>query len=228
MILDSLRARKHIFAALFAIALPAAALAAHWEADSAHSTIGFSVRHMMVSNVVGSFSKFTASIDGDPADPTTAQVKAEIDVNSVSTGNEKRDAHLRNADFFDAAKFPTITFVSKKVEKNGDKLAMTGDLTMHGVTKEVKLDLDGPTEAVHAMGSTRRGISATGKLSRKDFGVSFNKLLEGGGMVVGDEVKLNLELELVEKNGAPAGHASPNPAPSTASAEASPSPAAEK
>ena len=203
---------KHLVSLLaLALATGAAAAPSHWEIDPAHATVGFSIRHMMVSNVGGAFSKFTGSVDVDPADPTTATVKADIDTASINTGNEKRDGHLRSPDFFDAAKFPTISFVSKKIEKNGDKLKVTGDLTMHGVTHEVALDVDGPTDAVKdPMGHTRRGVSVSGKVNRKDWGLTWSKTMDGGGLVLGDEVKLNFELELVEK---PAGgDASPSPA----------------
>jgi polyisoprenoid-binding protein YceI len=193
----------------------------HWEIDPSHSTVGFSIRHMMISNVSGSFTKFTGSVDVDPSDPTSAQVKVEIDTASINTGNEKRDDHLRNPDFFDAPKFPKTTFVSKKIEKSGEGLKLTGDLTMHGVTKEVTLDVEGPTQEIKdPYGNQRRGASATGKINRKDWGLTWSKNMDGGGLVLGDEVKLNIEVELVHKPGQPAGTASASPAPEVEKKEA--------
>lgn len=198
---------------LLIAALASAALAEpqHWEIDPAHSTVGFTVRHMTVSNVSGAFTAFKGSVDVDPSDPATAKVQAEIDTASVDTGNEKRDAHLKTADFFDAPAHPKITFTSKKIEKSGEGLKMTGDLTMHGVTREVALDVEAPSEAItDQKGNQRRGISATGKLDRKDFGLTWSKTLDGGGLVVGNEIKLKIDLELIHSKAAPA--ASPSPA----------------
>jgi polyisoprenoid-binding protein YceI len=201
----------HAILLLAALSSSAFAQAQRWEIDTAHSTVGFSVRHMTVSNVSGAFTAFTGSVDVDPADPASAKVQAEIDTASVNTGNEKRDAHLRNEDFFDAPKNPKITFVSKKIEKAGEGLKMTGDLTMHGVTKEVTLDVEAPSDAItDQKGNQRRGVSATGKLDRKEFGLNWSKTLDSGGLVVGNEIKLKIDLELISK-AAPA--ASPAPSP---------------
>lgn len=196
---------------LLALAGTAGAATVHYDIDETHASVGFTIKHMMVSNVAGSFAGVKGSVDVDPADPTTAKVTAEIDAKSINTGNGKRDDHLRAPDFFDVAKFPSLTYVSKKVEKNGDKYKMTGDLTMHGVTKEVVLDVEPPTEAIKdPWGNTRRGISATGKLSRKEWGLTYGKVMEGGGLMLGDEVKLSLDLELIE---AKPKDASPAPSP---------------
>lgn len=179
----------------------ATAGAVTWEIDPAHSTVGFSVRHMMVSNVRGQFNKFSGSVEVDPANLAGAKVQATIDVASVDTRNEKRDEHLKSPDFFDAAKFPQITFVSKKIEAAGDKKwKVTGALTMHGVTKDVVLDVEGPAgEVKDPMGNTRTGASATATVNRKDFGISFSKTLETGGVMVGDEITVSLEIEALKK-----------------------------
>jgi len=186
-------------AVLGAASLPA--LAETWAVDASHSTVGFSVRHMMVSNVRGAFGKFTASVDGSPADPATAKISATIEVASVDTRDAKRDAHLGTPDFFDAAKFPQMTFASAKVEKTSATTAkVTGILTLRGVTKPVVLDVEYTAPVKNPWGMTVVGASATGKINRKDFGVSWSKNLDGGGLVVGDEVTLQLDLELVKKD----------------------------
>jgi len=177
------------------------ALAETWNVDPAHSTVGFSVRHMMVSNVKGSFGKFTASVDGNPADPASAKISAKIEIASVDTRDAKRDDHLRSADFFDAAKFPTMTFTSTKVERVSATTAkVTGDLTIHGVTKPVVLDVVYTEPVKTPWGTNVVGATATGKVNRKDFGVNWSKSLDGGGVVVGDDVTIQLELELGSKN----------------------------
>lgn len=179
------------------------ALAETWTADPAHSNVGFSVKHMMVSNVKGSFGRFTATVDGSPADPASAKINATIDVASVDTREPKRDAHLRTADFFDAAKFPQMTFVSTKVEKvSATKAKVTGDLTLRGVTKPVTLDVEYTAPVKAPWGPTVVGATATGKINRQDFGVSFSKALETGGVLVGDEVTIQLELELSKQDAA--------------------------
>ena len=176
------------------------ALADAWTVDATHSTVGFHVRHMMVSNVKGTFDKFTATVDGDPADPASAKISATIDVASVNTREPKRDEHLRAADFFDAAKFPQMTFASTKVEKvSATKAKVTGNLTLRGVTKPVVLDVEYTAPVKSPWGQTVVGATATGRINRQDFGVSFSKTLETGGLLVGDEVTIQLELELVRK-----------------------------
>jgi polyisoprenoid-binding protein YceI len=184
------------------LAAPSIALAAPWEIDGAHSNAGFTVRHMMVSNVKGAFTKVTGTINWDEKDITKSTVEAAIDASTIDTNQAQRDAHLKSPDFFDVAKYPTINFKSKKVETAGEgKLKVTGDLTMHGVTKEVVLDVDGPAKEVKNPmdGSVRSGLSATTKFNRKDFGLGWNKVLESGGVAVGDEVSVALDLELVKK-----------------------------
>lgn len=188
-------------AAVIALSLPVAALASTWAIDTEHSNVGFKVRHLMVSNVKGSFEKFTGTVDLNDKDSAKSRVEVSIDTTSINTNVQKRDEHLRSADFFDVAKFPAMTFVSKKVVRAGkDRLKVTGDLTLHGVTKEVVLDVEGPTkESKDPWGNIRKGASATTKINRKDFGLTWNAALETGGVVVGDEVAISLEIELIRK-----------------------------
>lgn len=183
------------------VALPSLAFASNWEVDGSHSSAGFSVRHMMVSNVNGSFNVKSGAVNLDDKDITKSTVEAVLDATTVNTGNTKRDEHLKAPDFFDTAKFPTITFKSTKVEKAGEgKLKVSGDLTMHGVTKPVVLDVTGPSqESKDPWGNTRRGVQATTKLNRKEFGLTYNTALETGGVAVGEEVTVNLDLSLVKK-----------------------------
>jgi len=187
---------------LFALALLGASLAqaSTWEADPAHSHVDFKVQHMMISKVPGSFEKFTCSVNYDDKDVTQSSVQVTIDAASINTANEQRDTHLRSPDFFDVAKFPQLTFVSKRIEKTEGGLKIIGDLTIHGVNKEVTLDVDGPTPAVtDPWGMMRMGASATARIARSDFGVVWNKVLETGGVLVGDAVEISIEVELVKK-----------------------------
>lgn len=183
------------------VALPSMALASTWTVDPAHSSAEFSVKHMMVTNVKGSFNIKDGTVNLDDKDITKSTVEATLDAASVNTANAKRDEHLRAPDFFDTTKFPTITFKSKKVEKAGEgKLKVSGDLTMHGVTKPVVLDVTGPTkESKDPWGNTRTGVEATTKLNRKDFGLTYNTALETGGVAVGEEVSVTLDLSLTKK-----------------------------
>jgi len=199
---------------LFALS-PALAQASTWDVDPAHSTVEFSVRHMMVTTVKGQFQKVKGAVELDEKDVTKSSVEVSVDTASIDTREAKRDAHLKSADFFDAAKFPALTFKSTKVEKAGKgKLKVTGDLTMHGVTKPVVLTVDGPSASIKdPFGRTVRGVMATGKLDRKDWGMTWNKALDTGGMVVSDEVKLEINAELAERAAAPAEPAKPAAAP---------------
>jgi polyisoprenoid-binding protein YceI len=182
--------------AVAVVALPALALAADtWNIDSSHTQTGFSVKHFTISNVRGDFDKTAGKVVIDEADVTRSTVEATIDATTISTRDAKRDGHLKSPDFFDVAKFPTITFKSTKVEKEGENLKVTGDLTMHGVTKPVVLDVTGPSkEMKDPYGLSRRALSATGKLNRKDFGVSY-----GPDAVVSDLVTITIEAELVKE-----------------------------
>lgn len=171
-----------------------------WNIDPSHSNAHFTVRHMMITNVHGEFQKLSGTVEYDAEHPKATKVKASIDASTINTREEKRDAHLKSADFFDVATHPTITFVSKRAEPAGaGRFRLIGDLTMRGVTKEVVLDVEGPTEPFMAQGTARVGATATTTLNRQDFGVSWSRSLDGGGVVVGDEVKVRLDLALVRK-----------------------------
>jgi polyisoprenoid-binding protein YceI len=184
---------------------PAAAQASTtttWEIDPSHTSAEFSVRHMMVSNVKGQFGKVTGEVVLDDKDVKNVSANVQIDASTIDTREPKRDAHLKSPDFFDVAKYPTITFKSTKVEKAGKgKFKVTGDLTMHGVTKPVTLSVDSATGDVNdIMGGISRGASLTGKLNRKDWGLTWNKpLAAAGGVLVGDEVSLDIQVELHQK-----------------------------
>ncbi len=186
---------------IIALALPAFAFASTWTIDPDHSNVGFKVKHLMVSNVKGSFDKHTGTVEINDKDITKSKVEVSIDTNSINTNVQKRDEHLRSADFFDVAKYPKMTFVSKKVAKAGNnKLKVTGDLTLHGVTKQVVLDVAQLSkESKDPWGNIRRGTTATTKIDRKDFGLTWNKALETGGVLVGEEVTITLEIEMIKK-----------------------------
>jgi polyisoprenoid-binding protein YceI len=189
------------FVALAAlVALPAAA--STWDVDPAHTESSFVVKHMMVSNVRGQFGKTTGVIQQDDKDVTKSKAEITIDATTIDTRVDKRDAHLKSPDFFDVEKFPTITFKSTKITKGeGNNLKVDGDLTMHGVTKPVVLKVEYTPETL-AGGKTLRGVTATTKVNRKDFGLNWNKTIEAGGVVVGDEVVITVEMELI-KQGTP-------------------------
>lgn len=199
--------KKFVLSAV-AVALaswPSILPAATYQIDPAHSVAGFTVRHMMVSNVSGAFSKLSGTVDFDSNNPSQSKIDVTIDPASVDTRNSGRDNDLRSANFFDVANYPAITFKSIRVDKAGEgKYRVVGNLTMHGVTKEVVLDVDGPTPEVQAQGAFRAGASATTKIDRKDFGITWNRALDTGGVVVSDEVRINIEVELVRKPPPPA------------------------
>lgn len=191
---------KKLLASLLALT-PALALAAtsSWSIDPSHSQVGFAVKHLVISNVRGDFGAYQGKIVLDEADVTRSTVTATIDVNSISTGVADRDAHLKSPDFFDVAKYPSMTFKSTHVAKAGkDALKVTGDLTLHGVTRPVVLVVSTTPEIKGMGGEARRGFSATTKISRKDFGLTWNKVVEAGP-TVGDEVSITLELEAVKE-----------------------------
>jgi polyisoprenoid-binding protein YceI len=187
-------------ALLFSL-LPSIAFAIEWQIDPAHTNVQFSVRHMMISNVRGDFNKVSGTVTSDGQNPDALKIDAVIDAGSIDTRIEKRDQHLKSADFLNVEKYPTIEFKSKKVGANGTgKWKVTGDLTLHGVTKEVVLDVEGPTaEIKDPIGNTRVGASATTKINRKDFGLTWNKVLETGAVMVGDEVEITIDVEAVQK-----------------------------
>jgi polyisoprenoid-binding protein YceI len=172
-----------------------------WQIDPAHSAAHFSVRHLMISNVRGEFTKISGSALINLADPAKSTVEITIEAASVNTREPQRDDHLRSADFLDVANHPTLTFRSKRVEALGaENFKLTGDLTIHGVTKEVTFDVEGPTASVKdPWGNIRAGVAASAKINRKDFGLVWNALTEAGGVVVGDEVKITIEAELIQQ-----------------------------
>ena len=192
-----------LFAGVVIAGTAGTARASDWELDPAHTTATFTVRHLMVSNVEGRFEKVSGTVALDEANPAHSAVDIAIDASSINTGNGQRDGHLKSPDFFDVAKYPKLEFKSKKIEKAGaGKFKVQGDLTMHGVTRPVTLDVEGPTAAIKdPMGRTVRGVVARGKLNRKDWGLTWNKALEGGGVLVSDEVQLEVHAELVEVAG---------------------------
>ncbi len=172
-----------------------------YDIDATHSSAHFSVRHLMISNVKGEFTKVSGTVTFDPDNPKASKVEAIIDVNSLHTRDEQRDGHLKSAEFFDSAKFPEIKFVSTSVEPDGhDEYLVKGDMTIHGVAKEVALHVEGPTpEVKDPWGNLKAGAAATAKINRKDFGLTWNAALETGGVMIGEEVKLNLEVELTRR-----------------------------
>ncbi len=182
------------------VALPAAA--STWDIDPNHTESSFVVKHLMVSNVRGQFGKTTGTVQQDDKDITKSKAEITIDATTINTRVEKRDAHLKSPDFFDVEKFPTITFKSTKITKGeGNALKAEGDLTIHGVTKPVVLNVEYTPETL-AGGKMIRGLTATTKINRKDFGLNWNKTIEAGGVMVGDEVTITVEAEL-HKQGAP-------------------------
>jgi len=187
--------------ALLLVITPALAAAATWEIDPDHAFVEFKVKHLMVSSVKGAFTKVAGTVEADDADLTKALVNVTIDTASLDTNIAKRDEHLRSSDFFDVAKYPTMTFTSKRVLVEGGKVSkVLGDLTIRGITREVTLDVADFTPAIKdPWGKTRRGATATATINRKDFGLTWNALLESGGVAVGDEVKISLDVELIRK-----------------------------
>lgn len=176
-----------------------AAAADTYEIDPVHSKVGFSVSHMVVSDVDGRFNDFAGTIMVDEQDPAKSSVEVTVKIVSIDTGNEKRDEHLRSADFLDAAKHPAITFKSTKVEKRGNGFAATGLLTIRGVTKTVTIPFTAAGPVQDMQGKTRRGFKGHLPLNRQDYGVSWSKRLDSGGLVVGDEVAVTLSIEAVKK-----------------------------
>jgi polyisoprenoid-binding protein YceI len=187
--------------ALFFLVVPILSDAATWQMDPAHSSFQFKIRHLTVSNVKGDFNKVQGVAIINDQDITHLKVEVAIDAASVNTGHAQRDEHLRGPDFFDVTKYPTITFISKKVIKaDTNRLKVIGDLTLHGVTREITVDVEGPTpEVKDPWGNFRRGATATEKINRRDFGITWNKVLDTGGLVVGDEVNIYIEVELIRK-----------------------------
>ncbi|HEY3500343.1 MAG TPA: YceI family protein [Polyangiaceae bacterium] len=168
--------------------------------DSAHSHLGFSVRHMMIANVRGEFQKLSGTVAYDPKNPEATRIEVSVDPASINTREEKRDAHLRSADFFDVEKYPSVTFSATKARRSGDKLEVTGNLTLRDKTREVTLTVDELTpEQTDPYGNRRIGATAHTKIKRSDFGMQWNAALEAGGVLVGDEISLQVEVELIRK-----------------------------
>ena len=192
---------RRLLAAAIGLCLVSPAFAASWTLDPAHTSVQFSVRHMMVSNVSGEFTKLSGTVNGDQSAATGATIEASIDASSISTREPKRDEHLKSADFLDVAQYPTITFKSKKIEAAGaGSFKVTGDLTLHGVTKEVVLDVSDVTPSIKdPMGKTRAGAHATTKINRKDFGITWSKALDGGGVMVGDDIAVTIDVEATQQ-----------------------------
>ena len=180
--------------------LPSLASATPWNIDADHSNVGFSVSHLMVSHVKGNFNKYSGVVDINDKDIKKSKVDVTIDASSINTNVQKRDEHLKSADFFDVAKYPTLTFVSKKWSKAAKgALKVTGDLTIHGVTKSVVLTVAPfSKESKDPWGNTRRGTSASTTINRKDYGLVWNQALETGGVAVGEEVNISLDVELIK------------------------------
>ncbi|MFB9279919.1 YceI family protein [Cohnella cellulosilytica] len=173
--------------------------ASTWNLDKSHSGITFSVRHMMITNVRGSFNDFDATVSADPADLASLDASLTIDVNSIDTKDEGRDGHLKSPDFFNAEQFPQIAFKKTAlVSKGGEDYALTGDLTIAGVTKSVTLNTEISGPAKDPWGNTKFGVVADGTISRSDFGLSWNAALETGGFLVGDAIKVHIELEFAQ------------------------------
>lgn len=171
-----------------------------WVLDPAHSELGFKIKHLMISNVSGSFKNFQAEVETEGTDFSSAQVALTVEMTSISTNNEQRDVHLRNADFFEVEKYPELVFRSTRVEMaDSDSFALHGELTLKGITKPVKLSVEYNGLTKDPWGGERAGFLVTGKIKRSDWGINFNAALEAGGLVLGEEVKINSEIQLVKQ-----------------------------
>lgn len=171
-----------------------------WVIDQSHSQVGFSIRHMMISKVRGRFETFQGTVELDEQNPSAAKVDVSIDASSVTTRDAQRDGHLKGADFFDVANYPNLTFVSTSVDQvDGQHAKLHGDLTIRGVTKPVTLDVTFEGKAKSPWGTTSAGFSATTTIDREEWGLSFNQALETGGVLVGKEVEISIDVELVEQ-----------------------------
>jgi polyisoprenoid-binding protein YceI len=186
-------------AAVLAFSLPAATT--DWQIDPAHTAAGFSVKHLMISTVRGQFKGVSGTVVWDDQDITKSKIDVTIDATTIDTSEPKRDEDLKSDKFFDVAKYPTITFKSKNIERvSSGKLKIVGDLTIHGVTKEVVLDVEGPTGPIKdPWGNTRVAASAATRVNRQDYGVKWNANIDGGGVVVGDDVNITIDIEMVKK-----------------------------
>lgn len=192
---------KTILLTLIALSAPALSLAGNWNIDKDHSFASFKVQHMMITDVRGSFNDVQGVALIDENDVTRSKIDVTIAAASIDTRVKKRDDHLKSADFFDVEKYPTLTFKSTRIEKTADnKIVVVGNLTIHGVTKEVELNVSGPSaEAKDPWGNIRKGASATTKINRKDFGLVWNSTLDNGGLLVGEEVEIELAVEFIKQ-----------------------------
>ena len=171
-----------------------------YQLDPSHSNINFSVKHMMISKVRGSFEKVSGKLTYDPSNPGATSVEVSIEVASIKTGEEGRDTHLKSADFFDVEKYPTITFKSIRASGKAPELTIVGELTIHGVTRPVTLELEGPTEEIKdPWGNIKIAASGKAKIKRKDFGLTWNAALEAGGLLVGDDVSIEVDVQFVKQ-----------------------------
>jgi polyisoprenoid-binding protein YceI len=196
-----MRSIKKIFLITFLVMIPCFAQADSWKIDPVHTSVEFKIRHLMISWVKGVFTDVEGTADFNEANQAGSSVKVQIKTASVDTKNKKRDDHLRSSDFFDAATYPVMTFVSKKVvTNNGQPAQIVGDLTIRDVTREVSLEVeDFSHTVVDPWGNTRRGATASTEIKRKDYGLTWDKMLETGGVVVGNEVRISLEVELIKE-----------------------------
>ncbi|MDQ4145496.1 MAG: YceI family protein [Actinomycetota bacterium] len=169
-----------------------------WTVDTAHTTVGFMARHMGLSKVRGQFTSFRGEVDGDPTDITTARARFEVDMASVESGSPDRDAHLKSADFFDVEKYPTMTFVSKIVRRDGDGYKVVGDLTIKDTTREVELDYEHGGDLQDPFGNRKVGGTLTGTIKRSEWGLSWNVPLDSGGWLVSDKIALEIDLQVAE------------------------------
>ena len=197
-----MRTLRKIALIAFLLCIPQFSFADTWKIDPVHTAVEFKIRHLMVSWVKGVFTNVDGAVDLNEAELAKSTVVVTIETASIDTNNQKRDDHLRSADFFEVSKFPTMTFVSKRVVvANGLPVTIVGDLTIRDVTREVELDVADFSAAVtDPWGKTRRGASASTTINRSDYGLTWNKALEAGGVVVGDEVRINLEVELIKES----------------------------
>jgi|SRR5687767_7329968 len=171
-----------------------------WAIDPTHSELGFKIKHLMIANVSGSFKKFSVQVETQKDDFSDARIQATAEINSIYTNNEQRDQHLRNSDFFEAEKYPQLKFKSTRIEKiDNESFYLYGDLTMKGITKIIRLRVEYSVLAKDPWGGERAGFVITGKINRADWGISFNGVLETGGLMLGEEVKINSEIQLMKQ-----------------------------
>jgi polyisoprenoid-binding protein YceI len=200
---DTMNLTKSLAGAAAAlIVIPSLALSAHWSLDTVHSEVSFKIRHLGISKVVGNFRDFSGHLDFNPEDLSTMKVEATVQTASIDTDNDDRDKHLRSDEFFNVETYPTMTFTSKKVtDVKGDSFKLHGDLTIHGVTKPVVFDVEYNGMVADPWGNTKSGLSAETKINRKDFGLTWNQALETGGLLVGEDVTISLEVEATQEKG---------------------------